>query len=225
MLSDLVIDVSDAQGPSIDWPTVAAAGIVLAFVKASEGSTFKAHTFIANVKGATASGLLTVPYTFLRPGFADAEVDNFVEAADLKTGSPFMLDWEGRAADTCTPEAAQDIADELTQITGREPIWYFGLPFSTPRPPTQKMLAGCRFIPRYPASGIRSFDELRSPLNDPAQKVPGAMLWQYTASGRVSGIAGPVDRSVWLGTADELKIWISTGQRPAWALPPDTPAV
>lgn len=225
MISDIVVDVSDAQGPSIDWSAVAGAGIVLAFVKASEGTTFQAATYDNNIQGATAAGILTVPYTFLRPGFADAEVDNFVDAANLQKGSPFMLDWEGRAADTCTPEVAQDIADELSQITGREPIWYFGLPFSTPRPPTREMLAGCRFIPRYPASGIRSFDELRAPLNDPAQKVPGAMLWQYTASGRVAGIKGPVDRSVWLGPPDELKSWITTGQRPAWATPPVTPAV
>jgi hypothetical protein len=52
-LLDVVIDVSDAQG-QIDWPRVAAAGIKLAMIKASEGETFKARTFDTNRAGALA---------------------------------------------------------------------------------------------------------------------------------------------------------------------------
>jgi GH25 family lysozyme M1 (1,4-beta-N-acetylmuramidase) len=37
---------------------------------------------------------------------------------------------------------------------------------------------------------------------------------QYTPAGQVPGISGPVDRSIWIGTPDELRLWHATGQVP-----------
>ncbi len=57
---DGVIDVSHHNG-AIDWPAVAAAGIALAFIKATQGAGFVDPTFERNRSAAANAGVLTVP--------------------------------------------------------------------------------------------------------------------------------------------------------------------
>jgi len=60
------IDVSNHQG-NINWNTVKSKGIQWAYIKATEGTTFKDPFFGANYAGATKAGLIRGAYHFARP--------------------------------------------------------------------------------------------------------------------------------------------------------------
>jgi lysozyme len=62
------IDVSAAQGKSIDWTAVAAADRRFVFCKATDGAQGVDPTFAANAAHAAAAGLLVGGYHFFQPG-------------------------------------------------------------------------------------------------------------------------------------------------------------
>lgn len=206
---DIAIDVSDAEGV-IDWRAVAGAGIKLALIKATEGSSFTSHMFAENNAMARAAGLMVVPYHFMSATSAAADqAKHFAEVAGLTTGSPYALDWEGEGA---PPTAiVQKVGDALITLTGHSPLGYWGIPGSTPRgeAPTPEMLDWDRWVPRYVEPNAADFSDL-SLVHQVAGPGARCRLWQYTERGRVPGAAnaaGYVDRSVWMGTLDELVAW------------------
>lgn len=92
------IDVSTWQGV-IDWPAVAASGVRVAFVKATEGASGE-HSrdarFVANYIGAVAAGGRAIPYHFFTAAPPEEQAHNFlavVQATDI-TCSAAMLDLE-----------------------------------------------------------------------------------------------------------------------------------
>jgi len=207
---DIAIDVGDAQ-PHIDWPAVAAAGIRIVMIKCTEGATFVSPTFAAQWKGALDARLKPIPYHFLRPGSADAQVQRFRNVAALAKNQPYALDWEGRASQTCTPQVAEAIGTQLAVITGRLPLGYWGIHGSTPALPTAAMLTWDRWVPRYPQQGAETVAMLReSAMN---KRPPEALWWQYTCWGRVPGIKGPVDRSaIFAESLESALAWYGTGK-------------
>ncbi len=213
---DDVIDVSDAQGV-VDWPAVAAAGIKVAMIKATEGHTFAAKTFVVNREGALATGLITpIAYDFLRPGYEAESLAFFTKVAGIGPGSLTMLDWEGRASDTCTPQEIEDIGNAILERSGRLPLGYWAKTGATPRPPTAEMQTWPRVIPAYPQIGAKAFTAVPHAYQiNPLLHWPGALFAQYTCWGIVSGVKGPVDRSVWIGTAAERAAWLKDGTMPA----------
>jgi lysozyme len=221
MMLDIAIDVSDAQGPPnppIDWNAVYNAGILIAFVKALEGTGTSYPTWRAQSSGARAAGIKVIPYFFLRPVDPAAAIAHFVGITGLMAGMPFALDWEGSASQTCTPAIAETIGTGLNKVAMRSPIGYWGMPGSTPAQPTDLMQTWDRWIPEYPEP-VADFSAL-SPaalnrLQTRAMAQPGALFVQYTSSGIVPGITGNVDRSIWLGSLDQLTAWFASGARPA----------
>jgi lysozyme len=189
-LFDVVIDVSDAQG-RIDWSAVAAKGVKVAMAKATEGADFTANTWHVNQRDATDAGIKVVPYHFVRPVDVATQVAHFQSVAGLSQGMAYALDWEcnriASAADF------QRIGEQLAEITGRTPLGYWGIPGSTPEEPTEVMDGWERWVPRYRAGNIADFTQM-----PPQHTTPGVdfLFWQYTPAGRISGINGPVDRSV-----------------------------
>jgi len=211
MTLDAVIDVSHNNG-QIDWPAVAKDGIALAFIKAVEGRSFKDPMFARNAQGARAASILVIPYDFLRPGPGVAAATFFASVAGLGKGDPSMLDWEGRASSTCTASDAAAAGSALCLVTGRNPVGYWGderLAGTTPGRPTASMETWDRFIPRYPHEPASNFASL-PPSAVAKLPVKGARFVQYTRTGRVNGIVGDVDRSIWLGTLDQLRAWYAT---------------
>jgi lysozyme len=216
---DIAIDVSDAQGV-IDWIAVRAAGIRIAFIKATEGDTFTAKTWDRNRSGATGAGIAVIPYHFLRGVPAARQVAHFCEATGLTDSMAYALDWEGRASQTCTPDVAETIGEELAKIANRPPIGYWGRPGATPALPTAKMQTWDEWVPRYPVSEAEGWgalpDKIRSTVGlywsrRPDSRVP--RFAQYTCWGRVNGIAGNVDRSIAMfPSADEAVAWVGAAQ-------------
>ncbi len=202
---DICVDVSD-NNSDIDWPAVYAAGIRIAFVKVMEYPQHGYPSGPVQIRGASAAGVITIPYWFMRPLLGapaiDAAAKEFAKRAELGPDKRFMLDWEGRASQTCTAAAAEAAGEQLSAITGLPPVGYWGLPGSTPAKPTMKMMGWARLVPRYPQQDAPSWADLSAGIRmhlprywgTPAGTLPA--FAQYTAWGRVDGIEGDVDRSV-----------------------------
>jgi lysozyme len=218
---DAVIDVSHHNG-AIDWPAVAAAGIALVFVKATQGERFVDPVFARHRRAATAAGLLVVPYHYLDGADPSAQAAHFVTVAGLAAGDAAMLDWESAAP----AQALVACGTAVTTCTGRDPLAYYGwaqLPAADPVLGRWPLM-----LPSYPKG--EAAGDYRSLVARPPRLPPGrAASWQagrpydfhqYTPAGRVGGIAGPVDRSVWVGSGAELATWFATGALPAPAVPP-----
>ena len=207
---DKVIDVSHNNG-KIDWVAVAAAGIVLAFIKATEGKTFVDPMFAANYAQAEKAGVLVVPYHFLDPHDTDAQAQRFAKIAALAPGVPAMIDWE-------TTETTPD-AEAFTKTIGgiiiRDPVEYYGFSKLAAADPVISGLP--LMLPAYPKGTSGAGGTYASLVSRPPRLPPGRSSYefhQYTPVGRCPGIVGNVDRSVWVGTEAQLRAWHATGVLP-----------
>jgi lysozyme len=195
-LLDIVIDVSDAQG-TIHWGDVAAAGIKVAMIKATEGATFTAHTWATNQAGAKAAGIAVIPYHFMTNADAAAQADHFHTVAGLSPGAAYALDWEGTGDTTAGAAQVDAVGRALAAFTGRNPLGYWGIPGSTPGAATAFMTTWDRWVPRYREGAISDFTKMPPAYTSPFNPPGGPFLfWQYTAGGVVGGVGGAVDRSV-----------------------------
>ncbi len=210
---DGVVDVSHWNG-TIDWPAVAAAGIALVLMKASEGGGNFDPLFAKNVAGAKAVGLLVVPYHFVDAGVDGAvQAAHFLKVSGIGKGDAAMIDWETPAP----VETVLAIGAAIVSATGREPVGYYGWAQLAKADPT--LSAWPLMLPEYP-QGNRSGD-YASLVRAAPRLPPGRStarpydFHQYTEAGIVPGITGCVDRSVWVGTEAQLRAWHATGALPA----------
>ena len=94
------IDVSHYQG-EVNWPAVAEAGVRFAFIKATEGTSYKDPNFNANYVNAYNAGVIRGAYHFARPNISAGSTQaNYLASnggawsADSRT-LPAALDLEG----------------------------------------------------------------------------------------------------------------------------------
>jgi GH25 family lysozyme M1 (1,4-beta-N-acetylmuramidase) len=222
---DICIDVSHWQG-SIDWPAVRAAGILIAMLKATEGNGTVDPAFDRNRRDAENAGIATIPYHFLRAGYADEQARHFQSVAEIAAGSAYALDWEGTAAAAASAAEVEAIGAQLADIAGRPPLGYWGIPGSAPARPTASMLTWPRWVARYPITGARQWAALPEAVRGGIDKWwivegdAGARLFaQYTQWGIVPGIAGNVDRSAaFFPTPAAAVAWVR-GAAPATSSP------
>ncbi|GHC60319.1 GH25 family lysozyme [Streptomyces cinnamoneus] len=132
------LDVSGHQG-NVDWSAVAAAGASFAYVKATEGLTYKSEFFAQQYNGSAAAGLVRGAYHFARPDTSGgaAQADAFLAAgggwnADGRT-LPGALDVERLSQDApvcygLEPGAMvawiSAFTERYRQRTGRYPVLY-----------------------------------------------------------------------------------------------------
>ena len=205
--TDCVIDVSHQNGV-INWARVDPS-IILVFAKATQGAHFKDPQFDHNRAGCAETKRLFIPYHFITAEDADDQIDNFGQR--LISGQPFMLDWEGRQGHTLLADDVEYMGQQLAaDIDIRLPIGYWGITGSSPSAPTPAMQGWIKFTPRYPERGAGSFEAI--PLMN--RGIITSPFWQYTQWGRVAGIAGNVDRSVFHGTADDLRAAYAEWSKP-----------
>lgn len=202
------IDVSHWQG-SINWGSVKAAGIDFAYMKATEGTNFKDDRFNANYTGSYNAGLIRGAYHFARPNSSNGatQANYFASnggawSRDNKT-LPGVLDIEGNPSGascyglstTQMRTWVNDFYNTYKARTGRDVVIYT----------TASWWNSC--------TGNWTGMAAKSPLwvahwgttspNIPAG-FPTYTIWQYTATGRVSGVAGDVDRNKFNGSMDRL---------------------
>ena len=213
---DGVIDVSHHNG-AIDWPAVAGAGIVLAFVKATQGVGFVDPAFARNRCAAVAAGILVVPYHFLDAADPLRQAAHFLSVTTLRPGDAAMIDWESDAPAGALVAFGRAVAKR----TGRDPLAYYGCAQLAEADPDLSRWP--LMLPEYPqGEAPGDYAELVArPPRLPAGRVPdwhgGGRPYdfhQYTPAGRVAGIAGPVDRSVWVGMPAELRAWYAGAAPP-----------
>jgi lysozyme len=217
---DAVIDVSHHNG-AIDWPAVAAAGIALAFIKATQGERFVDPAFAGNRAAAVRAGILAVPYHFLDGSEPALQAAHFLAVTGLAPGEPAMLDWESAAPVAATVAFGLAVA----RCSGRDPLAYYG--YSQLAAADPLLSRWPLILPAYPRGDTPG--DYRNLVVRPPRLPPGRIVsWadgrpydfhQYTPAGRIAGIATRVDRSVWVGNAAELAAWFATGALP----PPATP--
>jgi lysozyme len=195
------IDVSHHQG-AIDWKKVAAAGVQFAFLKASEGRTLRDARFAANWRGAKDAGIARGAYHyfhFCTPGADQAE--NFLAVAprDADALSPVVdVEFVGNCR---TWKSLDAVREELALFLERiEKTWPLAPILYLTDDSHRRIIAG-------------HFDGrpvwIRSVFTRPEPDAYGGwLIWQYADTGRVPGIAGPVDRNVLRpgATLDDLRI-------------------
>jgi GH25 family lysozyme M1 (1,4-beta-N-acetylmuramidase) len=198
------IDVSHYQG-TINWSSVKAAGIQFAYIKATEGTTYKDPTFNTNYLNAYNARVIRGAYHFAQPGSSSGATQAAYFATHGGAWSadnltlPGMLDLEGGCyglSQSAMQSWILDFYNTYKSYTSRDVVIYTSASWWNT------------------CTGGWSGMSARSPLfaaswtsaSDPTipSGFPYATLWQYTDSGSVSGISGAVDRDRFNGDSSRL---------------------
>ncbi|MBW4577828.1 MAG: hypothetical protein KME08_21575 [Aphanothece sp. CMT-3BRIN-NPC111] len=222
--SDLLefgIDVSNHNGTSINWQHVKSADISFAFVKATEGGTFKDSTFTTNWRGIQNAGIIRGAYHFFRPlKSIEEQVKNFLDvvvklapsdlppALDLEHfPDKVRVEWDQLSLNERI-DRAKTWLDKVEQKTGRKPIIYTSPSFWEEfMGDTQAFTDHALWLANYV-----------NPANNPGNKKPkvpannwgrkGFTFWQHTEDGTVAGVSGKVDRNRFNGSFDRLVAFV-----------------
>jgi lysozyme len=188
MASRQGIDVSHYQG-DIDWVAVQAAGIEFAFIKATDGITNTDPKFTDNWSRAQLAGVSTGAYHFFRPEDdpmqqAQHFIATFTAAGFSRNNLPMALDVEvaGDVGSADLLKSVSTILAAIEQATQVTPLIYTA--------PSFWDTAIGASLNHYPL-WIANWTSSSTPT------LPGGwsdwQYWQYSESGTVAGISGPVD--------------------------------
>jgi lysozyme len=199
------IDVAKYQG-DIDWDAVRNGGIAFAWIKVSEGGDHVDNRFYDNWEGAARAGLPRGAYHFMYwCRTASEQAVWFTQAVPQEANAlPPVLDLEwNHASKTCPGKIGREEAlakiDKLLEImeahTGKRPIIYTDIAFH--RDVLEGSYKGYEFW-------------LRSVAAEPHERFVNRpwTFWQYTATGRVAGISGDVDRNAFNGSPADWERWL-----------------
>lgn len=197
------IDVASHQG-NVDWPYYRDQGFQFAYVKATEGTTYKNPFFDQQFNGSAKVGMLHGTYHFGRPDQSSgAEQARFFVAngGDWKPDGktlPGELDIEfGEAVgvSTCYDLSAneivdfvRDFSDEYRRLTGRLPVIYTNGSW------WQQCVGNSTAFGRNPL-WIASYNPEPGPMPGGWQK--GHTFWQYTET--------PIDKNYFNGSLKDLR--------------------
>jgi lysozyme len=197
------IDVSEWQ-ESVDWKKVAADGYKFAYIRSSYGSTRRDYAFEDHWQGAKAAGLVRGTYQYFLPNQDPvAQVDTLVDmiGGRMEVGDlPPVLDVEdaqGLSAATLRARVKTWV-DTLKARLGVEPVIYSGIYFWRDYVNTDAYKSYKLWLPYYSNVDQGLCPEKPTPWGT-------WNFWQWTDSGRVAGIAGPVDLNVFRGTLSDLQ--------------------
>lgn len=196
------IDVSYFQG-DIDWKKVGAAGIHFAYIKATEGGDRLDPKFLDNWQAAKQAGIARGAYHVMYWCRRASEQASWFKSHVPEDGDtlPPVLDVEWNShSKTCPQRIARASAiakikvmlEAMEAHTGQQPIIYTDPKFH------REVLEG----------EFTNYDFwLRSVAAKPEAKYRERKwaFWQFTATGRVRGVAGPVDRNSFNGTRADWK--------------------
>jgi GH25 family lysozyme M1 (1,4-beta-N-acetylmuramidase) len=193
------IDVSSWQG-HIDWSAVARSGVRYAIVRIGDG-TYHDPRFSENWRGAHAAGLIRGAYQYFEPRTDPIVQANLVIDAVGHLGAgdlPVTIDVEKPSPGVSPAAYARAIhrwVDRVTTGTGRRPIIYTGRYYWDPYVASSDFRTYPLWHAQYTSASCPN-------IND---RWHDWAFWQYTSSGRVSGIAGRVDRNRFNGTFTQLQ--------------------
>ncbi len=199
------IDVSRWQG-HINWDAVRAGGVSFAFIKATEGGDHSDPMFRTYWEASRAAGVPRGAYHFYY--FCRSAEENarwFIANVPRERGAlPPVLDMEWTRSRNCPQRPngatvraeAQRFLDIVGRHYGQRPIIYTTVDF-------------------YRDTGIGSLHGtefwLRSVADHPESVYPGQrwVFWQYSGTGLIPGVNGPVDLNVFYAPPGEWARWLT----------------
>ncbi len=189
------IDISHYQ-KNIDWGMVAEQGIDFAFVKATEGLTYRDSFFCKNWSQMEEQGITKGAYHFFRPTVSPyLQAYNFTQTVHLKVGDlPPVLDFEvigsqHRIGIISNIQTWLSIVEEVYNI---RPIIYTN----------QKLYR------KYIQGNFDDYPIWIARYNEEVPDMPFEQtwaFWQYGDKGQLEGIEGNVDFNVFQGDLAALK--------------------
>lgn len=200
------IDVSNWQ-PEVDFHRVKNAGFEFAFLKATEGGTFRDKSFEKHVANARAARVLTGAYHFFRFGVsAELQASNLLTTVAGVGGVdlPLVLDLEWADGRRKLSEADCQLALDFLAILERElvelPIIYTANGFFGGAPKPERFQKYPLWVANYKTKA-------------PSVPAPWAnwKFWQFADDGAVPG-AGNIDVNYFNGTLAQLQSWASFGE-------------
>ncbi len=179
------IDVSLHQG-DIDFVKVRADAIGYVFIRSTDGITYQDQSFKTNYNNAKAAGLYVGAYHFYRnEDDPHKQLDNFIKNTELENGdlAPVVdIEKFHQADERGFEKDLQTFLDGLEKHYRLKPIIYSGTNFAN------QYLANFSNYPLWLAD-----------YNPGPPEIPGKWntwaFWQWSESGRVSGITAVVDMS------------------------------
>jgi lysozyme len=190
-------DVSHWQ-TGIRWHNVKDAGFKFVIAKATDGRSFNDPMYTRHRRGASLVGIKFTAYHFARPdgSYRDAirEADHFVNVARLHRGNLIpVLDLE-RTGGLSQYRLKRWVMTWLLRVerrTGVRPMIYVSPSFWRSRLGNTAWFARNRYRLWIAHYGVSS-------PSVPAQNWAnhGRTMWQWTNTGRVSGVPGRVDRNL-----------------------------
>ena len=197
----LGVDVSEYQ-KKINWEKVASSGVDFAMVRlgyrgwGAEGVLREDARGLDNLRGAKEAGLLVGVYFFSQAITVEEAVEEARFVLDLLNGQsldlPIVFDWEtvssqdARTANmkrSTLNACAQAFCREI-EAAGYQPMVYFNLDMS-------------RWMFDLLALQEAGCDFWLAMYSDSLTYRYGVRMWQYTDSGKVSGIDGRVDMNLY----------------------------
>ena len=201
LASRMGIDVSSWQG-AINWSSVKAAGVEFVFIRAgyrgySNGRLVKDTYFDQNVRGALAAGLDVGVYFFSQAiTVAEAReeaafVHNIIKNYDITYPVAFDAEYSGSSNRTGRADHLSPTTRTLMVNTFLSEIRNYGY--------TPMIYTGIYFMRDELQMSLLSNYQLWLARYNSTLGYDGAYkCWQYSSTGRVSGISGNVDMNVWL---------------------------
>src|SRR3954468_14312582 len=203
MSDPVVIDVSHWQG-HINWPALAKAGVVAAFIKATNGAFQTDDQYSRNIQGARAAGIKVGSYHFmLSSQDPDQQAEKFLATAssaqDLLPALDCEWDLKGKHDRWLDVPAKARVAmigrfiARVQKTLNVSPIIYTATSWWRPMLGTATKYSGTK--------GAANFGDcplwIAAYTKTPPRILPAPWakwtLWQYTGSGKLPGVAGTVD--------------------------------
>ena len=193
------VDVSHHQG-RIDWLRLKGPKVQFAYIKASEGATFRDPKFVSNWTGATAAGVVPGAYhyfTLCKPGAEQAS--NFLGAlagvAGIGLPPAVDLEFGGNCGERPAPARFEAELDAFTALVrdeaGCEPVLYVTREFY------RAYVAG-----RFPGRRLWVRNIFASPTLEHGGEW---LLWQFANRGRMPGVSTFIDLNVFNGPVAEFQ--------------------
>ncbi|GAA3197047.1 lysozyme [Streptomyces virens] len=202
------IDVSHWQG-AINWTSVRNAGIQFAWIKATEGTTYKDDRFNSNYTNAYHAGVIRGAYHFARPNVSNGATQaNFFASSGGAWSRdnltlPGVLDIEHNPygamcyglSTTAMRTWITDFYNTYKARTSRDVVIYTTASWWNTCTGNWTGMGGKS--PLWAAHWGASSPTIPAGF-------PTWTVWQYTATGSVSGVSGNVDRNQFNGSRDRL---------------------
>jgi lysozyme len=204
------IDIARYQG-RVDFRAVRQAGVHFVFMKSTEGRDYIDPNFRANWAAAREAGIARGAYHFMTwcSTAADQAAWFIANVPNDPDALPPVLDLEWNNHSSCTNrfnkadvlEKVRVMLEAMERHTGKLPIIYTDINFH------RDILAGEYFPNTF---------WLRSTAAEPHQRYHQRSwtFWQWTQTGRVTGVDGAVDRNAFYGSQNDWTNFLLTGCDP-----------